>query len=484
VTLWIPPEWVSSAGGDGGQPDRGTGDEPPEPGAPGAQDPGARNADSVDEATTVLPLAPDPLADSPLADSPLADEPLANRKPDGTAEKPEPKPAAKPVEARPSLFQPRRLAAPPGTNSRDTLDPPTEIIRLPKAAKPAESNQPSETPQRERPAAPETPTEKRPVAAGQEPFQEDPTVVIGPIGIGRWMLQDGDSGNDAGNAVARARRDLTRSARRGYTVPEEAHPPVGAAKATTRPPTRGDRVRTAVRGFGQTLITVGLVILLFVVYEVWFTNIQNGRTQKHLRHKLEQQWDQGDDPLVGKAQRPGQKVRSIPLGSGFALIYIPAFGTDYVYTIVEGTGAAQLDEGPGHYTDTALPGQVGNMSVAGHRVGKGSPFLNLDKLPAGAAIVIRTKGFWYTYRVLGDRRTGNAEARDRFGIPGREIVSPLDVTVVAAVPGQPGARPTRRLLTLTTCHPKFSARKRLIIHAELEGKPYPTSRGLPPALAG
>ena len=175
-------------------------------------------------------------------------------------------------------------------------------------------------------------------------------------------------------------------------------------------------------------------------------------------------------------------MRSIPLGDGFALIYVPAFGSGYVYTVVEGTGTAELDEGPGHYPGSALPGEVGNFALAGHRVGKGSPFLNLDKLRAGSPIVIRTKTYWYTYRVLGDPRTRDPAAVGKLGIPGQLVVSPANVGVIAPVPGRAGAEPTQRLLTLTTCHPKFSARERLVIHAQLDGTPFPTSRGRPPAV--
>lgn len=163
---------------------------------------------------------------------------------------------------------------------------------------------------------------------------------------------------------------------------------------------------------------------------------------------------------------------------------MPDFGTDYVYTVVEGTGVDQLNEGPGHYVGSPLPGAVGNVAIAGHRVGKGSPFLNLDKLRAGSAIVIRTKSFWYTYRVLGDTRTGDADKVSSLGMPGREIVDPSNVGVIAPVPDKPGATPTRKLLTLTTCHPKFSARQRMVIHALQDGAPYPVSKGTPPSMTG
>jgi sortase A len=102
------------------------------------------------------------------------------------------------------------------------------------------------------------------------------------------------------------------------------------------------------------------------------------------------------------------------------------------------------------------------MGLAGHRVGKGSPFLDLDQLQAGDPIVIETVDSWFVYRVLGDD--------DPSGIPGQEIVRPTDVQVLNPTPNGPaGAAPTGSYLTLTTCHPRFSARQRLVIHASLDG---------------
>lgn len=250
-----------------------------------------------------------------------------------------------------------------------------------------------------------------------------------------------------------------------------------------RPPrTIGDRVRTVIRGIGQTSITLGVVILLFVVYELWFTDYINAGQQRSATNKLQKAWDSGDDPLVGGPANLGDKVRSIPLGTGIAIIRIPRLGLDYARTIVEGTNTKDLDVGPGHYPNSALPGQKGNMAIAGHRVGKGSPFLDLDKLQPGDAIVIETKSYWYTYRVLGDPANGSFTQDTVEGIPGREIVSPSDIKVVAAVPDHVGQAPTRAMITLTTCHPKFSATQRMIIHGLLQGKPRPRSAGLPSAL--
>ncbi|MBI1759215.1 MAG: class E sortase [Actinobacteria bacterium] len=242
-----------------------------------------------------------------------------------------------------------------------------------------------------------------------------------------------------------------------------------------------ERLRTGVRGVGQAFITLGVVILLFVAYELWITGLFTQHKQGQLKTRLAQEWNSGEDPTVAE---PGAKAREIPLGQGIALIRIPALGLDYARAVVEGTGEAALAEGPGHYVSTAMPGQIGNFSVAGHRVGKGSPFLDLDRLRAGDSIVVETRQYYYLYRVLGDQRTGNPGTPGPAGVPGLEIVRPTDVGVIAPVPNHPGITPDRRLLTLTTCHPKFSAEQRLIIHAELQGVPWPKSKGLPPALTG
>jgi sortase A len=251
--------------------------------------------------------------------------------------------------------------------------------------------------------------------------------------------------------------------------------------------TTGDKVRMGVRGVGQTLITAGLVILLFVVYEVWVTNIFADQKQRQVASKFQQVLDNGGtgDPLQGKTklQLPAGEQVILPTGVGFANLYIPAFGKDFAKTIVEGVGDAQLEEGPGHYPKTAVPGQIGNFAIAGHRVGKGEPFLNLDQLKAGDAIVVETADSWFIYTILGDDSTGDPTVKDAAGLPGREIVAPSDVGVIAPVPDNPSATPTQALITLTTCHPKYTANQRMIIHGDLtrsvprQGDTLPTELG-------
>jgi len=323
-------------------------------------------------------------------------------------------------------------------------------------------------------------------------YDEPPTEVMGPLGVGLWDEVE-DDGARSRRGTRRGRPDPDRSdapPRRPAVTPaavEEARDRASARAGAPPPrPTLGDRVRTAVRGIGQTLITLGLIVLLFVAYELWVTDWMNARTQNKLSDALQQDWERGDNPIVSAPdpRRPSQKVSRIPLGRGFANIYIPRFGVDYVFTVVEGTDPNELNDGPGHYVTSVLPGEIGNFAIAGHRVGKGSPFLNLDKLRANDAIVIETKDSWITYRVLGDVDSGDSTRPGRYGLPGRQIVDPSNVGVILPVPGRPGVRSTARLITLTTCHPKFSARQRLVIHGEQQGAPLPKSRGLPDALKG
>jgi sortase A len=133
--------------------------------------------------------------------------------------------------------------------------------------------------------------------------------------------------------------------------------------------------------------------------------------------------------------------------------------------VVEGTDPAELEEAPGHFAGAALPGQPGNFALAGHRVGRGSPFLDLDELRNDDAVVIETADQWFVYRVSST-----------------SIVDPSDVSVLAPTPGGAAdAAPTGSFLTLTTCHPKFSSKERLVVHAELESAVAKSAADDPPA---
>src|SRR6476646_3354046 len=207
------------------------------------------------------------------------------------------------------------------------------------------------------------------------------------------------------------------------------------------------RVRLVLRGLGQTLITAGVIVLLFVVYEVYVTNYFANRAQAEVKTALKHEWQHDTtDPLL---PLPGQAGPSVPDGTGIAYLYIPRLGRDYGYAIVQGTSDADLEKGPGHYTGTALPGQKGNFAVAGHRVGKGEPFLNLDHLQFGDAVIVETESQWFVYRVM--RAPGDVEAPDprHHDVPVREIVDPSDGAVADPVPDHPGMHPTSAVMTMT-----------------------------------
>jgi sortase A len=241
-----------------------------------------------------------------------------------------------------------------------------------------------------------------------------------------------------------------------------------AAPSTARH--RGDGWRMVARGLGQLLITLGVVILLFVGYELWWTGFYTERAQHTLTQDLRNTW-QGNAPDVSTITP--DKVK---LGSGVAVLYIPRFGRHYHFVVVEGVSTADLQKGPGHYPGTALPGQLGNFYVAGHRTTYLHPFNQIAKLRPGDQIVLETKNMWFTYTVENIPGTK---------IPWKEIVDPTDVAAaVYPVPDQPdpNKKPTLRLLTFSSCHPEYSARYRYVVHAMLTSTLKKAPGIYPPAL--
>jgi sortase A len=224
-------------------------------------------------------------------------------------------------------------------------------------------------------------------------------------------------------------------------------------------------------GIGQTLITAGVVVLLFVGYELWWTGLTTRHDQHQLLHTLHEQWAH-----VPSGPSAGKPVAHPPVGTALAILRIPRLGKKYEFAVVQGTSTADLIKGPGHYPGTAMPGQLGNFAVAGHRTTYLHPFYDLNELKVGDPIVIQTATTWFTYRVQDIPGTS---ARSQ------EIVSPTDISVAYAVPDQPNpaAVATQRVLTFTSCNPRYSAAQRIVVHALLEGA-RPTADGPPPALAG
>jgi sortase A len=235
-----------------------------------------------------------------------------------------------------------------------------------------------------------------------------------------------------------------------------------------------------VGGVGKTLIATGLLLFGFVAYQLWGTGIETARAQNSLENEFEELLA-GTPPTtaaptptsVDDTVAPSSTVDTIdttptesapedtvadttapdavaaaalpPIAEGdpIARIEMPRIGVDKI--VVAGVDKNDLKKGPGHYPETPLPGQLGNSAIAGHRTTFGQPFFDVDKLDTGDEIILTTLTGRYVYRVTG-----------------QQIVSPSDYQVIATTD------PTRATLTLTSCHPKYTARERIIIFAELD----------------
>jgi sortase A len=213
--------------------------------------------------------------------------------------------------------------------------------------------------------------------------------------------------------------------------------------------------------FGELLLTFGLIVFLFIFYELKVTDWINSGTQHRLTNTLQKQWDIPVPKAIPSAVKPVAKPKPLvipPLKvvdhQGFAIIRIPRFSASFARVVVEGVGESDLQEGPGHYPGTALPGQIGNMVISGHRTTYGKPFNQMDELVNGDVISIQVAKVLYTYKVIN-----------------KQVVQPTDVAVILPVPGQFGVKPTKRLLTLTTCNPEYSATQRMIITAQMTTPP-------------
>lgn len=238
---------------------------------------------------------------------------------------------------------------------------------------------------------------------------------------------------------------------------------------------------------GEVFLTVGALVLAFAFYESYWTNVEAGRQQEAANERLDELW-QAEGEQQPEGERVNPRGRFTPeLGEAFARMYIPSFGSDFHFAVIEGTDEEELLAGPGRYTASQMPGEAGNFAVAGHRVGKGAPFNDLGNLRSCDAIVVETFASWNVYRVMPmsvDPTTRQQEAAACFtdtqvqrmtggeyaGVVGRHITTPNHIEMINPVPGatttevHAGAEP---LITLTTCHPQFSAAERMIVHGML-----------------
>jgi len=206
-------------------------------------------------------------------------------------------------------------------------------------------------------------------------------------------------------------------------------------------------VRRLLRGTGWTFIGMGSFVLYFLVYQLVGTNAVTSRGQDELRNELQREWSASPAPNPQSKDRKKVVPRRVAPGKPLAVLDIPKIRVDNK-VIVEGVGRDELRKGPGHVPSTVLPGQDGTFGVSGHRTTYGAPFYRLNELAKGDTITVVTREAIYTYTVT---RTA--------------IVRPTDTQVLDNVNG-PDGKP-KATITLTTCHPRYSARQRLIVFGNL-----------------
>jgi sortase A len=236
--------------------------------------------------------------------------------------------------------------------------------------------------------------------------------------------------------------------------------------------------------FGELLITAGVLVLLFLGWQFSLNGIMLNNQQASDANNLAQGWATSPaepaatptaEPVDPAAPAvPGFQNGEPPVMStaventeAFAVMYVPRFGADFKKTIAEGVDprAVLNNGGAGHYTNSQMPGEVGNFAIAAHRDGWGSPFLKINELQLGDKIYIETQDGWYTYTYRSS-----------------EYVTPFGVGVIDPVPQVPDATPVDRLITLTSCNPLYVASERIIAYGVLTDWT-PRSVGAPAEIA-
>ncbi|MEU2287327.1 class E sortase [Streptomyces sp. NPDC013178] len=215
----------------------------------------------------------------------------------------------------------------------------------------------------------------------------------------------------------------------------------------------------ASRAVGEVFITTGVLMLLFVTYQLWWTNVRAHAQADREASSLQDDWANGK-------RNPG----AFSPGQGFAILHIPKL--DVVVPIAEGISNKKvLDKGMvGHYGEdplrTAMPdAKTGNFGLAGHRNTHGEPFRYINRLQPGDAIVVETQDEYFVYKMASM-------------LP---VTSPSNVSVLDPVPKDSGFTGPGRYITLTTCTPEFTSKYRLIVWGKMVEE-RPRSKGKPDAL--
>jgi len=250
------------------------------------------------------------------------------------------------------------------------------------------------------------------------------------------------------------------------------------ASAATPPKRRRVRRRTSVVGvLGELLITAGVLVLLFLAWQLWWNDAVMASQQTSSAASQSQQWiDKAEAPVTPQTPDPatpidyGEPPVATPPEHGeiLGVLYIPRYGPEYARNIAVGTTVDVLNSmylGVGRYENTQMPGEVGNMALAAHRSAWGGGMHLINEFQLGDAIYVQTADGYYTYRFRN-----------------LEYVQPSAGDVLAPVPRQEGVAPGERLITLTSCNPLLSTDERIIAYGVFESW-QPLSAGPPAEIA-
>jgi sortase A len=216
---------------------------------------------------------------------------------------------------------------------------------------------------------------------------------------------------------------------------------------------------TIITVIGEIFITAGLVLLLYVGWQVFINDPVVSQQQQTQSNKV-------PTGLSGENQF-SQISTHLKQGKVFGKLFIPRFANDYQRLIGQGTfQKVTLNKiGPGHYLNSQWPGEAGNFAVAAHRTSHGAPFNKIDTLQQGDRVYVETNDGWFTYEY---RQTA--------------IVDPSDISVISPVPkGLVDAKPGGKYMTMTSCHPKWSNKQRIVVWLELVDQRL-RDQGMPPDL--
>lgn len=229
-------------------------------------------------------------------------------------------------------------------------------------------------------------------------------------------------------------------------------------------------LRTVVRVLSELCVTVGVLIVLFVVHVLYWSGIRAEAAGDGEIGRLRDEWatvaEDRDTEQPGGGARPAEYRDGEP----FAVMHIPRLGDGWAKPVLHNTRKETLSKGLGHYENSTRLGERGNFAVAGHRRTHGDPFKDFPRLRPGDPVVVSDGETWFIYRI--DRRPHRTVPTDTGVLD--PLPDPLDRD--AAPYDRPG-----RYLTLTTCEPEWGSSHRLIAWAHLDAT-QPVVEGKPEAL--